>query len=55
MNKARVEDINLNPFDFEGNTTSLVAVDRWGNAVSFIHSVSNNWGSCEVAEGTGIL
>ncbi|MDN5300959.1 MAG: gamma-glutamyltranspeptidase / glutathione hydrolase [Thermoanaerobacteraceae bacterium] len=55
MDKTLTEDTGLSPFDFEGDTTSMVAVDRWGNAVSFIHSLSNSWGSCEVVEGTGIL
>lgn len=42
-------------FDELGHTTSMIAVDRWGNACSFIHSVSATWGSCEIVEGTGIL
>lgn len=55
MDKTLTEVPGLSPYDFEGDTTSMVAVDRWGNAVSFIHSLSNSWGSCEVVEGTGIL
>jgi len=55
MDKTLKEIPGLTPYDFEGDTTSMVAVDRWGNAVSFIHSLSNSWGSCEVVEGTGIL
>lgn len=42
-------------FNEHGHTTSMIAVDRWGNACSFIHSVSATWGSCEIVEGTGIL
>lgn len=55
MDRTLKEIKGPNPYDFEGDTTSMVAVDRWGNAVSFIHSLSNSWGSCEVVEGTGIL
>ncbi len=39
----------------EGDTTSFVVVDRWGNAVSFIHSLSNAFGSGVTIPGTGIL
>lgn len=42
-------------FDKHGHTTSMIAVDRRGNACSFIHSISATWGSCEIVEGTGIL
>jgi gamma-glutamyltranspeptidase/glutathione hydrolase len=38
-----------------GDTTSFVAVDRDGNAVSFIHSISALWGSGVMAPGTGFL
>lgn len=52
-------DSCLNEKDVLGNdlshTTSMVVVDKEGNAVSFIHSVAGTWGSCEVVEGTGIL
>lgn len=37
------------------HTTSMVVVDKQGNAVSFIHSVAGTWGSGEVVDGTGIL
>lgn len=37
------------------HTTSMIAVDKEGNAVSFIHSVSATWGSGEIVDGTGIL
>lgn len=42
-------------FDPHGHTTSFVVVDKEGNAVSMIHSISATWGSGEVVEGTGIL
>lgn len=38
-----------------GDTTSFVAVDREGNAVSFIHSISALWGAGVMAPGTGFL
>ncbi len=39
----------------DGDTTSFVAVDGQGNAVSFIHSLSLAFGSGVTVEGTGIL
>lgn len=38
-----------------GDTTSFVAVDREGNAASFIHSLSLAFGSGVTVDGTGIL
>jgi gamma-glutamyltranspeptidase / glutathione hydrolase len=38
-----------------GDTTYLCVVDRDGNAVSFIHSISHGFGSRVVAGDTGIL
>lgn len=38
-----------------GDTTSLVVVDRNGNAVSFIHSLGFTWGAKLTVEGTGVL
>ncbi|MDP2872491.1 MAG: gamma-glutamyltransferase family protein [Bacillota bacterium] len=38
-----------------GDTTSHVCVDAQGNYVSFIHSLSNAFGCCEIAGDTGIL
>ena len=38
----------------EGDTTSFVVADSEGNAISFIHSLSNVMGSGVVARGTGI-
>jgi len=39
----------------QSHTTSMVAIDQEGNAVSFIHSISASWGSGEIVDGTGIL
>jgi len=41
--------------ELPGDTTSHVCVDAAGNMVSFIHSISNAFGCCEVAGDTGIL
>jgi gamma-glutamyltranspeptidase/glutathione hydrolase len=38
-----------------GDTTYLCTVDRWGNACSWITSLSAAFGSCVVAGDTGIL
>ncbi len=37
------------------DTTSFVAVDGAGNAVSFIHSISALWGAGVMPAGTGFL
>ena len=39
----------------DGDTTSLVAIDVDGNAVSLIQSVFSGWGSGVLAPGTGVL
>jgi gamma-glutamyltranspeptidase / glutathione hydrolase len=39
----------------DGNTTYLCVVDRDGNAVSLIHSVSSTFGSRVIAGSTGVL
>lgn len=39
----------------EGDTTSFVAMDHDGNAVSFIHSIAFTWGSGVMVPGTGVL
>ncbi len=49
-----LEDIDLNEPDL-GHTTSMIAVDRYGNACSFITSISGVWGSGEMVDGTGML
>ena len=38
-----------------GDTTYFAVADRWGNAVSIIHSLSNAFGSGVVAGDTGIV
>ncbi len=43
------------PYSLPGDTVYLCAVDRDGNAVSMIQSLFGNFGSCVVAEGTGII
>ena len=43
------------PEDLVGDTTYFAVVDRDGNAVSFIHSLSASFGSGVVAGDTGIL
>ena len=52
-------DSSVNEYDFfeheNGHTTSMIVVDKDGNAVSFIHSISATWGSGEIVDGTGIL
>ncbi len=43
------------PVGGDGDTTSLVAIDAEGNAVSLIQSVFSGWGSGVLAPGTGVL
>ncbi|HVC24464.1 MAG TPA: gamma-glutamyltransferase [Acidimicrobiales bacterium] len=38
-----------------GDTTSFVAVDEAGNAVSFIHSLAFTWGARVMVPGTGLM
>ena len=45
----------VNAADLDGDTTSHVCADAEGNVVSFIHSLSNSFGCCEVAGKTGVL
>lgn len=54
MNRCLNEYEELD-FDELSHTTSMVAVDKEGNGVSFIHSISATWGSGEIVDGTGIL
>jgi gamma-glutamyltranspeptidase/glutathione hydrolase len=46
---------SLQPVDADGDTTYFCVADGEGNCVSWIHSLSNAFGSGLVAEGTGIL
>jgi len=48
------------PMDFEaraggGDTSTLVVVDRWGNAVSWVQSLFEDFGSGVVSPATGIV
>ncbi|MBM3223842.1 MAG: gamma-glutamyltransferase family protein, partial [Candidatus Tectomicrobia bacterium] len=45
----------LQPVEVDGDTTYFCAADGAGNCVSWIHSLSNAFGSGYVAEGTGVL
>ena len=45
----------LTPVDGHGDTTYFCVADGAGNAVSWIHSLSNGFGSGVVAGGTGVL
>jgi gamma-glutamyltranspeptidase/glutathione hydrolase len=46
---------SLQPVDADGDTTYFCVADGAGNCVSWIHSLSNAFGSGFVAEGTGVL
>jgi len=54
LTRAR-EPAGAAPEDLDGDTTYFAVVDRDGNAVSFIHSLSAGFGSGLVAGDTGIL
>jgi gamma-glutamyltranspeptidase/glutathione hydrolase len=45
----------LQPVAVDGDTTYFCVADGTGNCVSWIHSLSNAFGSCYIAEGTGVL
>jgi len=45
----------LQPVEVDGDTTYFCAADGAGNCVSWIHSLSNAFGSGYIAEGTGVL
>ena len=53
--QAGTEVRPLTPVDGRGDTTYFCVADGAGNAVSWIHSLSNGFGSGVVAPGTGIL
>ena len=53
--RAAGETPPLEPVKAGGNTTYFCAADGEGNAVSWIHSLSNAFGSGLVAKGTGVL
>jgi len=44
------------PMDYESpSTTHISVIDAWGNAVSTTQTINYTFGSCVVAEGTGIV
>lgn len=45
----------LQPVEADGDTTYFCVADGVGNCVSWIHSLSNAFGSGYIAEGTGVL
>jgi gamma-glutamyltranspeptidase/glutathione hydrolase len=45
----------LQPVEVDGDTTYFCVADGAGNCVSWIHSLSNAFGSGYIAEGTGVL
>jgi gamma-glutamyltranspeptidase/glutathione hydrolase len=45
----------LQPVEVDGDTTYFCAADGAGNCVSWIHSLSNAFGSGYIAAGTGVL
>ena len=53
--QAGAEVRPLTPVNGSGNTTYFCVADGKGNAVSWIHSLSNGFGSGVVAPGTGVL
>jgi gamma-glutamyltranspeptidase/glutathione hydrolase len=53
--RVRVAKPSLQTVDGDGNTTYFCVADGEGNCVSWIHSLSNAFGSGFVAEGTGVL
>ncbi len=46
---------SLQPAEVDGDTTYFCVADGAGNCVSWIHSLSNAFGSGYIAEGTGVL
>ncbi len=45
----------LQPAEVDGDTTYFCVADGAGNSISWIHSLSNAFGSGYIAEGTGVL
>lgn len=54
IDPVRARSIRYHQPGFDGDTTSFVVVDRDGNAVSFIHSLSHAFGSGVMVPGTGV-
>jgi gamma-glutamyltranspeptidase / glutathione hydrolase len=55
LQKANCDVEPGNPLEAGGNTTYLSAVDKDGNIVSFIQSISDIWGSGIAVNGMGFL
>ena len=55
LHKANCDVEPGNPLEAGGNTTYLSAVDKDGNIVSFIQSISDIWGSGIAVNGMGFL
>lgn len=53
--RAADQTFSLLPVDGDGDTTYFCVADGAGNCVSWIHSLSNAFGSGFVAAGTGVL
>ena len=45
----------LQPVEVDGDTTYFCVADGAGNCVSWIHSLSNAFGSGYIADGTGVV
>jgi gamma-glutamyltranspeptidase/glutathione hydrolase len=55
LSRASAIERQLLPMDGDGDTTYFCVADGAGNCVSWIHSLSNGFGSGFVAPGTGVL
>lgn len=53
--KAALDTVPPLPVPADGDTTYFCVADGAGNAVSWVHSLSNPFGSGFIADGTGIL
>ncbi len=53
--RVNVALAGLQPVEVDGDTTYFCVADGSGNCVSWIHSLSNAFGSGYIAEGTGVL
>ncbi|MCL5026249.1 MAG: gamma-glutamyltransferase [Chloroflexi bacterium] len=53
--KANNDPAAGQPGELDGDTTYFCVVDREGNAISFIHSLSNAFGCAQMVGDTGIL
>ncbi len=55
LDRVGTAALSLQPVDADGDTTYFCVADGEGNCVSWIHSLSNAFGSGFVPEGTGVL